>query len=146
MTITNKHITATGWAIIALCLFGSIGMINIDVAEWMGTALVMCLLAYYNKIGALCYGVSIAFSYCSNNAEAYEEFISLAATAYLAYKSRSEVFYYMVALALGKVWDGVQSPWKYAPSELIWDIGCTILLILYYYDQWKKKRQKQPLI
>jgi hypothetical protein len=75
------------------------------------------------------------------NADTADEITTAMVMLLLSYYSRLGVFYFAASLALGKVWDGVQSPWEYAPSELIWDICCSLLLILYYYDKWKKKKR-----
>lgn len=98
---------------------------RIAIAGW-----VIIILCFFGGVGLI-------------NADAADEITTAMVMLLLSYYTRLGVFYFAATLAIGKVWDGILSPWGFSTGEMLWDIGFTLALILYYYDKWKKKKLQQ---
>lgn len=98
---------------------------HIAIAGW-----VIIALCFLGGIGAL-------------NSDTADEITTAMVMLLLSYYTRLGVFYFAATLAIGKVWDGILSPWGFSAGEMLWDIGFTLALILYYIDKWKKKIGRQ---
>ena len=78
------------------------------------------------------------------NPDSADEITTFIITLLLARQLKMGVFYFIAALAMGKVFDGLLDPWtSFSYWEIIWDIGCIAGLLIYYYHRWKKPKLRK---